>query len=331
MSFYLSSAAGEQERLDAAQLAGSVVLRGEEGARQARKLRAAGWIGHLRLDPSDHERPHSLATQGTLWSEDPWFTEQESVRVTEYLSPGSYVHPNDRSGLRGALVNEAAWLTSVGSGRLSLGLHWHWLTVGLPILLSELSTVEAPFSLAFADRNDPLRSKAAVSGLLTVLSTIPDVMMNRSDIAALGAIANGATVGAVGTGTSVRHIVPPGQEPGGARSRMPSAFVLSLLCWKHPSVLLRLPKRWTPTCNLSCCNGAPLDRFALTGTLAELRYHNLVSVAELAGHLLAVPANARSGWFKSICQNAAYEAAKIEANAGQPFELNQQVIAWASV
>lgn len=331
MSFYLSGAAGEQERLDAAQLAGSVVLRGEEGAKHAHQLRRAGWVGPLRLDPSDHEQPHSMAAQGTLWSQDPWLTEQHSARVTEYLSPGSYVHSNDRSALRAAIAKEATWLSRAGSGRLSLALHWPWLTTGLPVLLSELGAVKAPLSLAFADQNDPLRSKRAVSGLVTLLSKISDVMINRSDIAALGAIANGSTVGAVGTGTSVRHTVPPGQKPGGAGSGMPSAFVPSILGFKHPDMLLRLPRNVKPACQLSCCGGASLDRFVLTGSRAQLRHHNLVSLSEFAGQLLSISAPARAGWFKAACQNAIYEAGRIEASAGQPFDTSEQVAAWASV
>lgn len=331
MAFYLSGAAGEQERLNAAHLAGSVVLRGEDGARHARQLRTTGWTGPLRLDPSDHEQAHSKGGQGTFWAQDPWLIEQQSAQVTEYLSPGSYVHANDRPGLRAAIAKEAIWLATAGSGRLSLTLDWRWLTTGLPALLSELGALKAPVCLAFAHQNDPLGSKRAVSGLVTLLSTIPDVMINRSDIAALGAIANGSTVGAVGTGTSVRHTVPPGQKPGGAGIGMPSAFVTSILGFKHPNMLLRLPRNVKPACQLSCCGGATLDRFALTGSRAQLRHHNLVSLAEFAGQLFSIPASARPGWFKAICQNAVYEAGRIESLAGQPFETSEQVAAWASV
>lgn len=65
-------------------------------------------------------------------------------------------------------------------------------------------------ALVLAHRNDPLGSLAAVRGLLRVLAEIPNVVLLRTDLAAIGAVANGASLGAVGTSTSVRHLVPLG-------------------------------------------------------------------------------------------------------------------------
>ena len=164
-----------------------------------------------------------------------------------------------------------------------------------------------------------------------MLWAVSDVMVMRGDMAALGAIAYGAVLGAIGTSTSVRHVVPPGTPAGGARTGFPSVFCLTLLDWKLADRLGRLPAALRPRCQLSCCKGATLDRFALLASPAEARTHNLLAIADYANLLLGVPATHRDKAFKSACIAAVQEAGRIETQARQPFPVRPQLAAWAAL
>lgn len=331
VAFYPARSASASERLLAAQLLGGIVLRGEDGVTDALRLRADGWRGPLILDPANYEKPHSQGSTPNLFGDDPWVVDQLRARVAELLSPGSYVAAGTRQALVDAISTEGQWVSTNGSGRLSLVLDWTWLVSGLSVLIAELGAVEAPLAVALSDPNDPLAHVGAVSGLASLLAAVPNVMLLRADIAALGATAHGAVFGAIGTGTSVRHVVPPRKAAGGARTGSPSVFWPELLDWKLAEFLLRLPAAVRPYCHLSCCGGAPLDRFALLGSRADARRHNLVAIAHFATQLLSVRSSARAGAFKQACQAAAQQAARVETLASQPFPVRPQLAAWAAL
>ena len=331
VAFYPSRAASASERLLAAQLLDGIVLRGEDGVADALRLRADGWSGALRLDPADYEKPHSRSSTPNLFGQDPWLVDQYRAGVAELLSPGGYVAVGDRRALVDAITTEGHWVAQAGSGRLSLVLDWTWLISGLPVLVAELRAVEAPLAIALSDPNDPLAHAGAVKGLVSLLAAVSNVILLRADLAAIGAIAHGAVLGAIGTGTSVRHVVPAGKAAGGARTGSPSVFWLGLLDWKLAEFLLRLPAAVRPYCHLACCRGAPLDRFALLGSRPDARRHNLVAIAHFATQMLAVAPSGRAGAFKKACQAAAQEAARIETMAKQPFPIRPQLAAWAAL
>lgn len=331
VAFYPSRSASASDRLLAAQLFGSIVLRGEDGVRDALRLYTDGWTGPLWIDPSGHAQPHSLAHTPNLFGQDPWLVDQHRARVVELLSHGRYVPGGDHAALVNAITGEAGWLAAAGNGRLSLVLDWSWLTVGLPTLVAELSTVGAPLAIALSDPNDPLAHSGAVMGLASLVAAVPDVMILRADMGALGAVAYGAVMGAIGTSTSVRHVVPPGKPAGGGRTGYPSVFWPELLDWKLADGIGRLPAGLRPRCHLTCCNGATLDAFALLRTPAEARAHNLHAMADVTNQLLKVAPAHRDKAFKQACQAAVKHAAMIEVRAKQPFPARPQLVAWAAL
>lgn len=331
VAFYPSRSASASDRLLAAQLVGSIVLRGEDGVSDALRLYADGWAGQLRIDPSNHEQPHSLASTPNLFGEDPWLVDQHRAQVVEVLSPGRYVPGCSHAALLGAIATEGSWLAAAGGGRLSMVLDWKWLTIGLSSLLAELSALDVPLALALADPNDPLAHPGAVRGLASLVATVPDLILLRSDIGALGAIAHGAAMAAIGTSTSVRHVVPPGKSAGGGRTGFPSVFWPELMDWKLADGIGRLPARLRPRCHLACCNGGTLDEFAGLRTPAEARVHNLHALAHVTSQLLDVSPPHRATAFKQACAAAVSLAGLIETRGKQPFPPRPQVVAWAEL
>jgi hypothetical protein len=55
----------------------------------------------------------------------------------------------------------------------------------------------------------------------------------------------------------------------------------------------------------------------------------LTALAAAADRLLSVQPDHRAVAFKAACRGAVHEAARIELLGGQPFEISQQVVAWA--
>ncbi len=325
IAWYLSPRLDEAECLSHARSAGGVVLRGTKGAAAANRLRQQGFGGRLWLDPAAYER-HLSGSHPTLWDE--WHQRQLEVGVAEFISPGAYVGDSDSLALGLALHSEGDWVNRHG-GRLSLALHYSWLTKGRQALIKQLRDVDLPFALAFADRYDPLGRAGAVKGLVELLSQVSDVTVMRCDIGAIGAVAHGAKLGAFGTSATMRHVFPPDQQ-GGGPSSSPAVFVEPLLGFMSGASLDALPRGASPACRLRCCSGQSLGRLNTRTREAEAIRHNRIAVRHVLGLLLASnPPHDTS--FKQMCQQARAAAKRLSHRASSHVDVSAQVNAWAQL
>ena len=329
VTWYLSGGLSDAEQLEHARATNGAVLRGDQGHRVGVKLRKAGFDGRLWLDATAWERSGDPPPDTLLG--DRWRRLQEELGVEEVLSPGSFVAGSDLSELSTALEAEGAWVATNG-GRLSLTLGASWLTSGLPHLILWLGDVEAPLALAFADPNDPLGHPGAVHGLVELLRSVDDVAILRCDLGAVGAVAHGASMGAIGTSTTVRHAVPPGRNAGGRRNDpSPSVFVTKLLDFRRGSLLEEFPREASPTCELVCCQGQQLRRFNGKHAGAEARRHNRIAIGDVIGRIVQTPPELRAEAFKAMCAAAEYAVAELASAARRPLKLRPQIKAWAQV
>lgn len=325
-AWYLASTLSPSECLEHAAELGGVILRGETGRRQAAKLRKSGFGGRIWLDPAAYDRP-AATRAATLW--DPWHQQQQEIGVAEFISPGSHVQGYSLTALKDALRTESLWAGRFG-GRASLALASPWLTTGLGDLIRELQSARMPLALAFCHRYDPLGSAAAVRGLVNVLRNVPDVAIVRCDIGALGAIAHGAALGAIGTSSTVRHVFPPDQT-GGGPANGPSVFIPELLDYRPGPFLDELPEQASPRCPYECCDNQRLRRFNTNRLGSEATRHNRISISRIAEALLEQQPADRPAHFKRLCQNAVHSAATLSGQARRPFEARPQVEAWAGL
>jgi hypothetical protein len=251
---------------------------------------------------------------------------------SEPISPGSYVEAAERASLIKALRRESDWTADVEGARISLALHWSWLTAGTKPLASELKRVQRPVAIALADTNDPLGHAESVSGLVRLIREVPDLMVLRCDFGALGAVAAGAQTATIGTSTTVRHVVPTGKRGGGVpRDKTPSLFVPSLLAFRLGSFLEQLPRRAVPTCDLTCCLGARLSRFNDERMAAEARQHNRLAFQVVVDELLARASVDRLATFRAMCQKAILETQALEVASRRVIEPSRQLLGWANV
>lgn len=328
--WYASGSVDPLEARHYAETSGGLVVRGEAGLALARQLRHEGWSGPLWLDPATYERP-ALDSDLTLFG-DRWTVAQAELQVENAISPGSYVPAEDRAGLTRALRRESDWAERVEGARVSLALHARWLTDDTNVLVTELKALEMPVAVALADTKDPLGYSGAVAGLVQLVRDVPDLMLLRSDLGAVGAVAHGARIGAIGTSTAVRHVVPPGQVGGGVpRDRTPSVFVPSLLAFKLGSFLEQLPRQAVPVCDLACCLGGRLSRFNDERMVPEARVHNRLAFQLVVDDVLACAPADRTARFRALCQQAIFEAQALEVTARRPIEPPRQLQGWAEI
>ncbi len=329
IAWYLSGGLSDAERLEHARATNGAVLRGSQGHRVGAKLRKAGFDGRLWLDAAAWEASGE-PPQDTLLG-DRWRQLQEELDVEEVTSPGSFVAGSDLSGLSAALDSEGAWVAANG-GRLSLTLGASWLTSGLPQLILWLGHVEGPLALAFADPNDPLGHPGAVEGLVELLRSVDNVAIWRCDLGAVGAVAYGASMGGIGTSTTVRHAVSPGQNAGGRRNDpSPSVFVAELLDFRRGSLLDEFPREASPTCDLVCCRGQQLRRLNDRHAAGEAGTHNRVAIGNVIAEILETPSEFRPEAFKAMCTAAEYAVAELASAARRPLKVRPQIRAWAQV
>ena len=325
--WYLGARLTDTERLAYAQATNGVVLRGEAGAKAAARLRAAGYGGRLWLDPAAYEEKNQPQRHTLLG--DYWQVRQDEVGVAEPISPGSYVAKGDVESLKRSFDSQVAWVSEAG-GRLSLALEAGWLADDLEALIEELQAVGLPWALAFSDPNDPLGRPGAVTGLVYLLKSVGDIAVLRCDLGGIGAAVHGASVGTVGTSTTVRHAVPPGQKAGGApRDTTPSVFVPKLLDFKLGSLLDSFPREASPTCELECCEGAALRRFNGEHMNAEARRHNRLAIGEIVHTVMSAEDSQRARIFKTMCIDAEHEAHALSMSARRLLRVRPQVAAWA--
>lgn len=325
--WYLGARLTDAERLAYAQATKGVVLRGETGAKAAARLRAAGYRGRLWLDPTAYEEKGQPQRE-TLFG-DHWRLRQDELGVTEPISPGRYVASGGVDSLKAAIDSEATWVTEAG-GRVSLALEAGWLTKHPEALVENLRIVGLPLALAFSDPNDPLGLTGAVDGLVHLLASVGDIAVLRCDLGGIGAVVHGASLGTIGTSTTVRHVVPPGQNAGGApRDTTPSVFVPELLDFKLGSLLDSFPREASPTCELECCEGAVLRRFNGEHMNAEARRHNRLSIVEIVRKVMTAEDSQRASIFKAMCIDAEHAAYALSMSARRPLRVRPQVAAWA--
>jgi len=141
-----------------------------------------------------------------------------------------------------------------------------------------------PIALAVGHSGDPFSSVDAVRGLLHVVtSTVPTALL-RTDLSAVGAVAAGASFGAVGTSTTLRHIWPP--KNGGPTKPGVSYLVPRLMSYHRrehiPLVAAQVPEDYF-LCDCDICeNCSVVDRV----TEHNAHEHSINAIASISAAVL---------------------------------------------
>jgi len=305
--------------------------------RLAKTIKASGGsMRHVLVDADHYSGTNRNVAPQTL-SRD-WIQAQFDAGCTFATTDSPYIPEGQLEALRSVLLQGKA----LGPNVLTvLPLHISWLTKRAHILLKEINEVGVPVALVLEHKGDPLGTHAAVDGLVEVLdAAAAAVCLLRSDISTIGAVAFGASLGAIGTTTGLRHNYatdPP--KPDEKKPFIPRAAVGAYVprCMTYRT-LEKLndaidsdpehQERWICLC--AECGGRTM---ALIVTEVDAYQHSIASIAEmgddLLGHL-SDPDEMRRSWVAK-CRAAQTTNDEVADETGIKWESPGFIGAWQAL
>jgi hypothetical protein len=298
----------------------SVIVSGRRGAELAAK------IPGVLIDPAAYA-PQTKTEPEPLFDYDNWLMRQRAAGVPLIITDTPRIMNDDISELQKAL---ARWDTIDEPTLVVLPLEAWWLREGLPRLIEEVRSAGRPVALVLLHQYNGLDISRAVAGLLEFIAAVKPlpVVLLRSDISAIGAVAYQAFAGFVGWSANSRHGPLPMRRPQGdvERDESPSVLVPALndyLKTSKLSVFARIRRREVLRCDDRVCRGDSLLRIADLYE-ADLRngrmlacLHNLASTEQLARRVLTA-ADPRDAWWEACNAGANTIASLAESGVSLP-------------
>ncbi len=324
------------------QSVGGLIVRGRKGAAKLTKLRRGAFSSPVAIDPALYELDADSVpeTPPLLGEEGEWLALQQEHRVAFYLSPSRYVPAGDEERLHDVLeagkrfCASARTLKHTAGALIVVPADRSWVSEDSGRLTRALQAAGEPVALVLADANDPLNSRAAVHGLTHVLRHVPMVALLRTDLAAIGALAHGAVLTAIGATTTVRHLVPPGRPAGGTRGNDPTPRVLvePLLSYRKASWLAQLEDdQGMLNCWCDVCKRQSLRRFDDPELAPEAHLHSVLTWSALAARVLAADPGRRPAEWGRMCIAAIYAHDELADRTQVPISLPLYLRAWAEL
>lgn len=329
---------GARGRADLGQLgaaAGGVVLTGSPSAMVSAGLRRSGVT--VLIDPAryltDREQPARLVDETEYWLE-----LQADQQTVAYLSPAGFVGRDDRARLDEVVELGDRFLRLAATGRhavapcyATVAVDSSWVSARAAELVASVAGL-GRVALTVAHAGDPFATRQAVRGLARLAREVPRLLLLRTDLAGLGALAHGAGAAAIGVSTSTRHFVPPGGS-GFANLADPSPRVLvpRLLAYVKASRLERQAGDEALACACQLCRGESVARFADPMFASQADVHSVLAWRQLADDLIAQARSRRPAWWAQRCVSALHEHEALEERGGLPEAPRAYLRWWAEL
>lgn len=258
-----------------------------------------------------------------------WIKMQLRAGCEWALTDSGYIPAGDSAALHRVL----AWPAKSEHIIVALPLALSWLTDHHDELCSAINAAGVPVALILEDEADPLGTQEAVSGLIGVLACDAPVLLLRSDVSTLGALAHGAAVVSVGTRSRYRHIypLPEKDDDSGGFTPPPSAFVRPLLSFKRLELIADLHARnpdsalWR--CGCVVCAGRTIDWITTAVDREAAAFeHSVAALALTAAELLGDPVP--SIRWQTMCAEAQLAFDEIPIAPGKPRRFPPALRAW---
>jgi hypothetical protein len=296
--------------------AGGVVLSGADVIERARaqgRLRDRPVlidVAAYKADKNEKARIPTLrpaAQFGLFGGDEP---RRRAPRPATVFTGGSLVTVGDHRGLVDALTRPVR--DEARSSVAVVALTYHWFRgFDLKTLIAEIRTASRPVAIALADAFNPLNHRDTVDGLVRLIGEVRPVpvALLRCDVSAVGAVAYGASLGAVGLTTTSRHYATGFRtRPGVWRDSSPRLFVPALLDYFKASKLTELvtePDDPVLSCLCEECDGESLLRFAEDDRVKlDAERHNLHATEDVAWRVVRLPAPRRPVVWRQMCRDA---------------------------
>ncbi len=232
-----------------------LVLTGRIPRPTVEALRAHGFTGPILCDANRYSgRRRTMAAVGIRES---WLDEQHDLGLTA-LTDSGYLPPHDWRGLRRILTDAASRPAPTVA---MLPLSARWFEHSVDGLAEEIDHHGVPVAVAIEHAKDPFGVRYVTRGFLELLTVSVPVLLLRSDVSALGALAHGAHSAAIGTTTRLRRI-PPRTGRGAVGFGSLRAFVPPLMGHHPLDSMSRLAPYWH--CDCHECGGNMLTDLTKT-------------------------------------------------------------------
>lgn len=294
-----------------------LILCGDEPERGLKRCRKAGFKGILAIDPRGYEDgPATPEAPFTLSPEDQLFEpsleqvldDQREAGADVALTPTRFIEAGDAGSLKAAARTAAS--LSRGDTIFSVPISIAWLnSTYISQLIAVLSRVPMPKGLFLGAQLDPLDNvKEAVASLRRLCAEAGPVAVFRTDFEAFDASAYGAFSASIGTGGTLRHIIPPDEAAQSIMQsdKSPSVLVPDLIhFFKGSTLAKRYANAAAPRCGCAVCEGRRIDTFLGQGDSTAAHLHNIRVWMEWLPDLFGSDTVAdRAQWWQGRCDAA---------------------------
>jgi len=315
---YLGGSVGADQLRAVVAACGGAIVSGKQGAKLA--ARTPGVL----VDPAAYGLSPAVNSE-PLFDYDEWLTRQQAAGVPVILTDTPRIRNGDRSALRKALER---WSNIQQPTLAALPIEPWWLREGLSWLTEEVREAGRPVAIVLLHRYNGLDPAGTVAGLVQFISDVEPlpVVLLRSDISAVGAVAYRAFAGFVGWSANTRHGPLPMRRPENEheddeRDDSPSVFVPALHDYVKASNLPPLARHRHPDvlrCGDRVCGGESLLRIAelseddvRAGRLLAGE-HNVACTEQIARAVLSA-ADPQNAWWETCNAGAVVSASLAES------------------
>lgn len=233
-----------------------IVVTGQDALSAAELARSRGFTGPLLCDAGAYAGARRKSAGRGI--RPGWCRRQQELGLVA-LTDSGYLAPRNWAGLH-TVLQATARQPAPTIAVLPLAARWFAAPPIRRALTEVINAHGVPVALVIEHSADPFGVQYLLSEFLQLLTTatVP-VLLLRSDVSALGALAHGAHSAAIGMNSALRHLYPV--RSGGGHPSETSAFVRHLLSFHYldrcAQAFARTPQ-YTHLWNCDCpvCAGA---------------------------------------------------------------------------
>ncbi|MGC4938253.1 hypothetical protein [Kribbella sp. DT2] len=319
-----------------------LVLTGKKATESSRTLHRYLFGQPVLIDPEGYldaaatpEAPFVLPGEGLFpVGFDEVLQGQLDAGATAALTPTGYLFAGDTDALKAAINGVSALGRS--DTILSLPLDVAWFNGDhIESLLAILSRFEGAKAVFLGGQFDPMqRYKAAVTNLRRLVSEAGHIAVLRTDLTAFDVMSHGAFAASIGTGGSLRHVIPFGQKPRSSKNdQSPSVLYGELKSFHKGSTLAeRFANHYPPSC--ARCDSRGLDTFLKKADAPAAHLHGIHTWSDWAAEMRQQASlDDRAIWWRNESLLAEAEAEIVSARIEQDgaFAASATLGAWANL
>jgi hypothetical protein len=307
---------------------------------------AESYSGLVLTDPAAHRQHGATPDRPFLLPEDTLFggdlnsvlDDQRRAGAAVALTPTGYIDAGDTDALRCA----AATVTRIDRNDMIFMVPIAVAMLGrtfFPQTSAILQDVPCPVALLLGGQFDPIdhSPRTVITNLRQLAMTLRHMAAFGTDLNAFDVVAHGGFAAAIGSGSSLRHVIRPGEQPKSAdpTDRSPSVLFPELATWRRGSTIAKwFGMRRSRTCCCAACDGRPLAGFLNQEDQHAARAHDVATWHPWAYDLLTQPTiGDRTKYWRTFCTAAVreHEILAQQLQLLKPLPCQEALKAWATL